>query len=319
MPTSNFYFFTGENDYALMQEVRRWKQNFSEKYGAENLVQLDGAKQSASDLMDAVAVLPFIAEKRLVLCGGVPKLDKKQFLSVLDVIHPQTVFLIYASKVDKRLSITKELQTQAGDMKVFRPLAPAQLQSWIRERVQKKRAMIAPDAIQLLLRIVGDNQWTLSNELDKLAAYSPDIGVAGVELLAVPSGSQVIWRLTDLIGGRKVKEALRFFNDQIERGEDAYGMWAILLNMVKNVAAVWVAMDSGIRGDKAIADATGIHFFAIRGLIPLAQGLDLQRVRWLVNWASDADTQLKTGGYRYTAENTGELSALAERIIVACG
>jgi DNA polymerase III delta subunit len=318
MANPNFFYFTGENEYALWHEVHRWKTGFVQKHGEENLVRLDGPQQTASSLMDAVSVLPFIAEKRLVLCDGVPKIDKKQFIDLLEAIHPQTLFLVYASKVDKRLGIVKELESQAGEMKTFKPLSPAQMQAWIQDHVSKRGATIAQNAMAELLRVAGDNQWTLANELDKLCAYSPSIGLAEVDLLAVQSGSQVVWRLTDLIGSRKAKEALRFFSEQVERGEDPYGMWAILLNMVKNVAAIWVCIQSGVTSEKAITDATGVNFFSVRGLMPLAKSLDQERVRWLVNWAADSDIQLKTGGYKYTAEHTGELSALAERIIVAC-
>ncbi len=318
MPNPNFYLFTGENEYALSQEILRWKENFRTKHGAENLVQLHGPSQSLSELLDAVSVLPFIAEKRLVLCDGIPKVDKQQLLTVLEAIHHQTVFVVYSSKIDKRLSVTKELQAQAGETKDFKPLPPAQLQTWMKEFLASRGAVAQPAALSLLLRIVGTDQWTLSNELSKLAAYSSTIGVEQVELLAVPSGAQVIWRLTDLVGNRKTNEALKFFNDQVERGEDAYGMWAVLLNMVKNLAAVWVCVQSGVQSDKAIMDATGVHFLGVRGLMPLVKSLDLRRVRWLVNWAADADTELKTGGFKYTAEHTVELSALADRIIVAC-
>jgi len=95
-------------------------------------------------------------------------------------------------------------------------------------------------------------------------------------------------------------------------------MWVILLNMIKNVTLVWAALQEGFRDDKSIASATGIHFFVVRGLLPLAKSLDAARIRQLVNWASDADLALKTGGYHYTAEKQGEIIALAERAILLC-
>ncbi len=314
----NFFLFTGENNYALTQEIIRWKHGFIEKYGQENFMYLHGPIQSLSDILDAVSVLPFIAEKRLVLCEGVPKIDKQQFATVLDSLHPQTLFLLYTPKLDKRLAITKDLEAKAGETKIFKPLPPARLQAWAMQHVKQKNGSIEPAAWTQLLRIAGDDQWTLSNELDKLIAYRPNITLADVEMLAVPSGSQVVWRLTDLIGSRKMKEALWFFTDQLERGEDAYGMWVILLNMLKNLAAIRVCIDAGVSGDDAIAQASGVPFFGVRSMMPFARSADIGKVRGMVEWACDADIGLKTGGYKYTAEHTGEIEALAERVIVGC-
>jgi DNA polymerase III delta subunit len=88
--------------------------------------------------------------------------------------------------------------------------------------------------------------------------------------------------------------------------------------MIKNVTLVWAAMQEGLRDDKSIASAAGIHFFAVRGIVPLARSLDADRVKSLVFWATDADLALKTGGYHYTAEKQGEIIALTERAILLC-
>ncbi len=317
--TPQFFFFTGENTYALQHEVRRWKASFAAKHGHENMLTLIGAEQTPSTLMDAVATMPFIAEKRLVLCEGVPKIDKHELGRVLEELHPQVIFLVYAAKPDKRLSIVKELNEKAHEVKVFDPLPPAKLLAWVNEQAALKKITISPEVIRLLLSIVGDDQWIVSSELSKLAAgCDGEITADWVEQLCVPSGSQVVWRLTDLIGSRKAREALLFFANRIDRGEDPYGMWVILLNMIKNIGAIRMCLDAGVTDEKSIAKASGVHFFAVRGLLPLVRAMDRSQVKQLVTWAADNDMALKTGELKYTAEHPDELIALAERAIVAC-
>jgi len=34
---SNLFLFTGENQYELWQELKRWKENFAQKFGAESI------------------------------------------------------------------------------------------------------------------------------------------------------------------------------------------------------------------------------------------------------------------------------------------
>ncbi len=319
MDKATLHFFVGENVYALETELKRWKTHFSEKHGPENLLTIKGKESSVSDILDAVATMPFIAEKRLVIIEGVPKIDKEDFPGILENIHPQTVVVIADAKPDKRLGIVKEIE-KAAEVKRFDPLSPSELSQWIRGLTQQIGATITPDAQKLLLSIVGDDQWTLQSEVRKISAYAAgEIKSEHVEMLAVSSGSQVIWRLTDLIGSKKSEEALKFLHHRLERGEDAYGMWAILLNMIKNLGLVSAAAQTGLRDERSIGSATGLHPFAIRGLLPLARSLDEPRLKKLIDWATDADIQLKTGGYHYSAEHPNEVIALAERVILMCG
>jgi DNA polymerase-3 subunit delta len=313
-----FHFFTGENDYALSKELSRWKQQFSSKHGGENLLILKAKDSSMSDLLDAVSTMPFIAEKRLVIMEGVPRIDKEDFQQISAGIHPQTVLVFADPKPDKRLGIVKEVEKSA-EVKRFPLLSASQLHAWIQSHARSLESTITPEALKLLLSIIGSDQWTLDSELKKLAAFADgDIKREHVEALAVPSGSQVIWRLTDLIGSKKADEALVFLTHRIERGEDPYGMWVILLNMIKNLAMMSAAVLAGHDDERGVSAATGIHPFIVRGLLPLSRSMDLERVKSLVDWATEADIRLKTGGYHSSADHPGEVIALAERAILMC-
>lgn len=318
MPSSNLYFFTGENDYALFRELRRWKQQFSGRHGTENLLVLKAKDSSVSDLLDAVSTMPFVAAKRLVILEGVPRIEREDFQSMRENIHPQTVLVIADPKPDKRLGVVKEVE-KSTEVKRFPVLSPAALNVWIRSHARSLGSTITPEALQLLLSIVGSDQWTIDSELKKLAAFADgDITREHVEAIAMPSGSQVIWRLTDLIGSKKVDEALVFLAGRIERGEDPYGMWMVIVNMIKNLGLVSAAVMDGQRDERAIFAATDLSFLAVRGLLPLARSMDLQRIKSLVDWATEADIRLKTGGYHYSADRPGEVIMLAERAILMC-
>lgn len=315
----NLFFFTGGNEYAITREIQRWKQRFALKHGEENFLTLRGREASLSRLLDAVETMPFIAEKRLVVIEGVPKLDREGLEQFSSSIHPQTVVVIVDPKPDKRLGVVKELERQA-EMRHFPPLPPLGLLQWITEQAKKEGAAISDATARALIAMVGEDQWTLESEISKLALYAKngEITVAYIEIVCVPSGTQVLWHLTDLIGNKKSHEALRFLERRLERGEDPYGIWTILLNMVKNLMIVAAAMEAGHQSERSIADATGLHFLAVRGVMPLARGMPLKRVRELVDFAADADLQLKSGGYHYSAEHPEEVIALAERMILSC-
>lgn len=314
----NLYFFTGDNSYLLMQEIRRWKEGFAEKYGAENAETLHGKDQTMQSLLDAVSTMPFIAEKRLVLVDGIPKLAKGQVDVLKENIHPQTLVLIYQADADKRLTAFKELKDAADEVKTFTPLKPLQLKGWIQTTLAARGKHITSYAIDVLLAICGDDQWTLESEMHKLASHPErEITEEIVDDLAVPSGSQVIWQLSDLIAARKTQEAISFLSKRLDRGEEPYGLWIILLTLVRNVGALKIALDSGTP-DRDAAQAVGIHPFAARNIIPFAKKLPSAQVKALVNFAADAEIALKTGKLKFSADNSHELIAVTERLILAC-
>ncbi len=314
------HLFTGENDYALTREVIRWKQGFSRKHGAENLLVLRGKDATLSGLLDAVAIMPFIAEKRLVLIEGLPRIDKEDFKTFVDGIHPDVITAIVEPSLDKRLGVTKVV-LELAQVKEFPLPSPKDLKTWAKGIVAAEKATISENALTLLFDIVGSDQWMLEGELKKLALFASggEILPAHVEAMAVPSGEQVVWRLTDLIGGKNIEGALAFLRGRLERGEDAYGLWVVLLNMVKNVVLVWSGLDAGLRDERSISAAFGMHFLSVRGILPLVRSLDRRRIEKLVAWTTDADLALKTGGHHYSAERQNELIALNERTILLCG
>lgn len=318
MPSENVHFFSGENEYALEKAVLHWKKAFTEKYGPENFTEIIGKDVQFSGLLDAVASMPFIAEKRLVLLRGVPRIEKDDVQVFLSSIHPQTIVLIADPKPDKRLGATKELLSHS-QTKDFPLLTGIALFTWAIEILKAEGSNMDRTVFDRLVSIAGTDQWTLEAELRKLSAFSGvSIRSEHVDLLAVPSGEQVVWRLTDLIGSGKAEEALRFLQAQIERGEDIYGLWVIILSMIKNLTLVWSALQDGIRDERSIASAFGMHFLSVRGLLSLAKKLTKERVTDLVRFAADADIALKTGGYHYSADHQQEIISLTERLILKC-
>lgn len=318
MALPSLFFFTGENEYRLKQEWRQWKTQFIAKHGEENLLVLSSKDLALRDILDAVASAPFIAEKRLVMIEGIPKIEKEGLTTVIEAMHPQTILVIVESKPDKRLTLTKVLLKEAT-VKEFKPFTPKELQSFLMAEAQKLGATISPDAAHELIEIVGNEPWMLASEVQKLALFAaPTITKEHVLKMAIPSGERIIWGMTNLLGEKRIEDALAFFQEQLLRGEDPYGIWTILLNMMKNTVMVWACMQAGVTRNDAIARETKMSPFAVRGVMPLAQSLSAEQIVWLTRFVAESDIALKSGGFRYTNEHQEEVIALVERAILAC-
>ncbi len=314
---SSIFLFTGENAFALREEKKRWISEFVKKHGEENMVRVAGKHLTFRGLLDEVAVAPFIAERRLVVVEGLPLLTKEEVEGLPERVHLQTVVLFIEPKIDKRLAGGKQL-LQTAEVKEFALLSGKAMLEWIHAFVISLGASIDVHATSLLLELLGSDQDMLAEELRKLALFANGrpIDASMVGELTLPTFEGVVWTLTDLLSAGRREEALLYAHRHLERGGDAYGLWAVLLGMLKNVVAVASARSSGQRDIRVIAEDLQVHFFAVRTLLPYASRIDPSALKRFLSDTVDADIALKTGAHRATDEAPQELLALIDRFIL---
>jgi DNA polymerase III delta subunit len=100
---SQVYLFTGENEYLLREERRKWKAQFIEKHGDQNYLMIQGNTTTFRQFLDEISVAPFLGDKRLIIIDGIPKFSKEEYETLPECIHPDCIVLFIDSKPDKRL------------------------------------------------------------------------------------------------------------------------------------------------------------------------------------------------------------------------
>jgi len=315
---SQIFLFTGENSYQLIKERRRWVGEFRAKHGEDNYVPLDGSVISVRDLLDEISVLPFLSDKRLVLVDGLPKSSKEEVRALESHIHPQVILLFVAPKIDKRGGGNKEFLSIA-DVKEFSPLKGKQFQQWMKGESQALGLSMETAAENLLVEMIGEDQGLMSEELKKLSLYATGKKVMkdDVEAMVIPTDEGIIWKISDLLAAGSKQHALLYARRMLGRGGDAYGLWAILLSMLRNLVLVFTAVEAGHRTGKDIADATGVHVFAVRSLQTYAERIDRTELFPFLSWAAQSDKDLKTGALRSTDEAPQELLSLIDQFILS--
>lgn len=316
---SQIFLFTGENDFLLSEEKRRWIKEFAEKHGPENLLQIEAADLTFRSLLDEVSVMPFVASKRLVVVEGTPKLTKEEIAALPEKMHPDCILLFIEASFDKRLSAVKELLNIAT-VKTFVPLKGSALRQWVEETMRKLGGSFAPEALALLLAKIGEEQTVLLQEMCKLALFAPGrrLDVADIEEVVVPWGERDVWKLTDLLTAGKLSEALSYARLLLERGKVPQALWANLLWTLQMLVNISAAVRDGHRNPASITKAVGAPFPTVRALQPLAARVDPDRLAEFLGQSISADLDLKTGGLRATAEAPEELLALIDQFVVGC-
>ncbi|MDD4318816.1 MAG: DNA polymerase III subunit delta [Candidatus Peribacteraceae bacterium] len=317
---ANFFYFTGENAYALREELGKWKRQFMERHGEENLLVLPAATVRFRSFLDEAGVAPFIAAKRFILVEGTPPFSKEEVEALPSSIHPDCIVVIADARPDKRLNAVKAL-AKAAEMKEFPLLKGAPLLHWMDRYAEACGVTLTRPVSSALLDVVGEDQDALSREIEKLALYATGTPLtpAHVEALAVPSGERKVWQLTQYLAEGKRGGAMRYARQLLEHGEDPYAVWSVLLWMLQSLVSVRAAVRGGERQPARIASQFRVPFPTARALLPLASRIADDRLHDFLSWAAGSDVHLKTGGYRASRDAPEELICLIDSFIIRCG
>ncbi len=317
--SAQLFVFTGLNDFALRDELKRWTSEFTERHGEENLTPVDGERTTYRELLDSVSSAPFIAEKRLVIIRGIPRGTKEDIDRLLASIHPAVIVVFVDPAPDKRLGSVKAL-LQVATVREWNPVRTAELRRWMTQYLSQWKTTIDAPAADRLIDRVGEDQQLLSMELRKLALHGGvrPISIADVNALVVYQGERQVWALMELLRKGGAADAIGCVRDLLAGGESAQGLWAMLLWMLANVAPVASSAARNGGNPAAVAKETGVNIRTVRSLLPLVRGKSNDEIAALVDRIVDYDMALKTGELRATDGEPQELTATIERVLIAC-
>src|SRR3989344_583118 len=311
------FLFTGENSFALSEELYRWKSSFLAKHGEANFQILDGKTCTWMELLAEIHAAPFLSEKRLVLVEGMPtKIEKEEFETLPTGLHPATILTFVEGEPDKRKSVTKFLLKEAT-VKTFSPLTLKQLVPWILSLAREHGATMDERTAAHLVSVVGTDQWHLKNECLKLLSYvAENPKLEDIDRVCLPSEKHTVWRMSDLIGKGDALGALQFVRTLNEQGEDAFALWNIYLWIMKNLATLWIFSHEKNLSLPSLVKESGVPFPSAQALLPLTKKFSKQEMHSIVKQVTESDEALKTGGIKATTGEQGELLALLERQIL---
>ena len=235
------YFFYGQDTFSLLEELKEFKEKWRADHPNAGIEELRVAASRSDqelrmwlqDHLESQGL--FASEKMVVIYDCVNSLSKfvsteSYILSALDN-QPLSTTLIFVETegVDKRRTAFKKLK-KAATVREFAPMARAELEVWIKNRLQKQGAKIDKPAIAKFLDLLQTddeeeiyNLWQIVSELEKLTIYSGgrNITEEDVAKLVAPNISQNVFALTNLFAEGKTAQAVRLLEDLVGRGSEA--------------------------------------------------------------------------------------------------
>ena len=223
------YVFHGDDTFSASEALAALAEAVGpEDVRAPNVSRFDAAGFSVNAFMAAAMVVPFLAERRLVVVHGLLETAAGQgggrrgrrqpgeglgaaagLPEALADLPEFTDAVFMDGRVTAANPLLREMQALGKErvqVRSFAPLRREELKQWARERAARKGANLSPAAADLLAEYVGPNLWAMDNELEKLAVYRSAgevVEAEDVEALTASLRESSVFDLVDaLIEGR---------------------------------------------------------------------------------------------------------------------
>ncbi|MFO8009450.1 MAG: DNA polymerase III subunit delta [Dehalococcoidia bacterium] len=234
------YILYGEDDFSMKEALDRIKADSAQdSLGEADITTFEGSKLTYDELINACNTMSFLSPRRLVIVEGLlsrfeqsgkrgggkakPR-QQNEWESLKNVTMPDSTVLIFLDgKLSKNNPLLKGL-AKTAEVREFKSLSmksgAPELSDWIRSRVRANAGEISPRSVQLLIDLIGNNLWVLSNEINKLCLYTGGRRIEESDINAVVSHAREanVFHLVDAIVQRRHGNAARILHQLLNEG-----------------------------------------------------------------------------------------------------
>jgi len=275
----------------LGQMVAAYQQKTGSDFGLERI---DGAAAKATELLAALRAAPFLASSRLVVVEGAAanKAVGAKLGEMLGAVPESTVAVFVERQVDQRTVAFRELN-KADKVVRFEPLSGPKLTMWVRAEIGRLGSTAEAAAVRELVGIAGEDQWRLSEEINKLVNYAPEVTVESVRELVAPSTERSIFDLVEAMTAGRTAEALRAYRVLLMHKESDIYVLTMIQWQLRNLLLAKSAPPAMSPTD--LAKEVGISPYAA-GKMAAAQGrISEGALREAYRAAATCEFDIKTG------------------------
>ncbi len=178
------------------------------------------------EILDELRTLPFLAPHRVVIVRNADAFisaNREGLEKYLDAPATAGTLILMVDSLDSRTRFAKKLSTVGEVVDCSTPTG-AQLTNWIRDYVKNDGKKIDNNTAALLVQFIGENLADLTNELEKLLAYTtdrPEITPDDLTAIVTATHAPEAFELSNAITCGDLKRALGVLNSALlKRGTE---------------------------------------------------------------------------------------------------
>lgn len=298
------FFYYGENSWLARQKIRAIKKKFQAEIdkSGHNILNIDGENISVNDFFEAVSTGGFLASKKLIVVKNIfsnKKLSTWQdallnFLSQQkDTADENYIIFWQSDKPDVRTKLYKALK-KFHFVEEFKNFSNAELSTWLTKQAQLKKRKFAGESVNILIAYVGNDLWSLSQELEKLVHFTTDsIQPEDVKNLVVSKLDDNIFNLVEAIGQQNKTLALKLLDEKLSSGTNAQYLLSMIVRQYRLLIKV-KALSKQASYSGAIAQALKLPPWLADKAFKQSQLYTMDQLKKIYSELLELDQQLKS-------------------------
>ncbi|MFH1837120.1 MAG: DNA polymerase III subunit delta [Candidatus Omnitrophota bacterium] len=291
------YLIIGEDEYIKQKEIAEIR----DKFLSEDQVSLNYSShepQDVDNISNSLGTMPFLADKRVILVKDAQELSDRSIETLIAYLkNPfDSSVLILAS--DNSLKKKKQYKELSSDLIIKISEAPNEntMRKWIISFFNKEKTTVSPEAVELIVKLVGNDTAKMKMELEKLICFSngENIEKEQVEELVGRSVTDTVFKLVDAINLGDKKWTFRILNDLYDQKKEPYEIIGYLVWYIRTIKKISGSLQKGSSPER-IASEVGYSPAYTRRLSQQAQNYQSDKIEEWISALFQADRDIKTG------------------------
>lgn len=224
------YLFTWNSSFLIDDAVKKWKNQFVEKYGDFNLLQVKELNENILEALHQNMLSEwFMWEKKLIIIELNSELNEEIqdfLLKNIRTVPENNMILFSYANPDKRTKLYKDLQ-DLSQVKEFN----SENEHDVEKIVSARYKNITDDALRLLIKYKANNTQKIVSEIEKLSIIYPQIDTSHIKNIIIPELEENIFLIIDDILNKNILESLK----KIDIILNQVNIYAFYNNLIANL------------------------------------------------------------------------------------
>jgi DNA polymerase-3 subunit delta len=309
------YLFDGDDEFAINESIGKIRSRLGDTNIADlNTTVLDGKAFTLNQLVDAVATVPFLATKRLVILTSPTarlndKTSQEEFINYLNTDKPTSKLILaeyefLTTERDRKYNRLNWLEAWASSpeqlSRVYirhHPLPSGALMvKWVQDHVKMMGGQITPQAAVSLANQIADDTRLAAQEITKLLTYvnySRPVDIDDVEHLTPLTAKIGDFDLVNAIRDHNQHKAQALLHRSLEENDPLQILQGIVYQIRMLVIAREILDEHGTIDD--FPKALKIHPYPARLALESASRHSTQMLDKIYHRLLQLDLAIKTG------------------------
>jgi len=263
-----------------------------------NLTDLDTPVTDSSTLLRELNAYPLGASRRVVVVRHVGSLPASSQQALQDYLSdpPDFITLILtADRMDRRKTLYKAI-AGAGTVVELRPLKPAEVKAWIRERLRDSGKRISSELVGNIFELTGNDLSDVTNEVDNLLAYLGEretVTREDIDMLVSSRRRDPIYKLTEHVADRNLTGSWTVLRQLQAEGEHELRILWHLDHTVKKLLRAKCLIEDGVSED-AIMKSLQIKSFLRSRFFQQVRSFTMEELRRMYRAVVEWDNKFKS-------------------------